>query len=220
MMLAADHAAAEASPPLSDAIASVQAQVLRAREAGRDLDGSSETLLIEVHDADGRCGIGETDGPAEACRSLIMRSDAHPWSRGLAQMLIGHDPFERGRLWSELAAGTIYDGEAGISRHALAGVDIALHDLVGKQLGRPVHSLLGGQRRGRLNCYATVYDGAPGDRDLGELMDDLCAILERAVVRGSRRSSWKPCSTGSATTGRSSSASGVPAKSWATTSPS
>lgn len=99
-------------------------------------------------------------------------------------MLIGRDPFERSRLWADLAAATRYDGEVGISRYALAGIDIAVHDLAARQLSRPVHSLLGGACRDRIHCYATVYDGAPGDRDLATLLDDLRAILERAVAAG------------------------------------
>jgi L-alanine-DL-glutamate epimerase-like enolase superfamily enzyme len=165
-------------------IASVTATVLRGRDGDRDLDGSSETLLVTVADGAGHAGIGEVDGPPAACRSLITRADAHPWSRGFAGLLIERDPFERSRLWSDLAAATRYDGEGGISRYALAGIDIAVHDLAARQLGRPVHSLLGGACRDRIHCYATVYDGAPDDRDLGTLLDDLCAILTRAVAAG------------------------------------
>ena len=49
-------------------------------------------------------------------------------------------------------------GLAGIVSTALAGVDIALWDLKGKLLGRPVYELLGGPVRDRIPLYATGDD--------------------------------------------------------------
>ena len=43
---------------------------------------------------------------------------------------------------------------------AIAGVDIALWDVVGKALGQPVHRLLGGLGRSRVDCYASSVNWA------------------------------------------------------------
>jgi L-alanine-DL-glutamate epimerase-like enolase superfamily enzyme len=118
--------------------------------------------------------------------ALVLRTDAHAWSRGMAGLLVGRDPVEVGARWDELAAATYYDGNAGLSRHALAAVDIALHDLAGKQLGRPAHALLGGARREKLSVYATLYRAASGHVSATALHEELEALVGRARQDGYR----------------------------------
>jgi L-alanine-DL-glutamate epimerase-like enolase superfamily enzyme len=52
---------------------------------------------------------------------------------------------------------------AGPLAHALAGLDIALWDIRGKLAGVPVSTLLGGAKRRRVECYASLlqYSGNP-----------------------------------------------------------
>jgi L-rhamnonate dehydratase len=167
------------------AVADVEVVVLRAPAADpADLDGSSETVLVRVADEEGRVGIGEADAPAEAVRELVLMEDVHGWSRGLAGMLVGRDPFEIGALWDELYGGSIYHGRRGLGIHALSAVDVALHDLVGKQLGRPVYQLLGGARRKAVVPYATLYAGPVRERPIGEMMDALTTLCEQALSLG------------------------------------
>lgn len=47
-------------------------------------------------------------------------------------------------------------GRFGITAFALSGLDIALWDLAGKAAGKPMHALLGGAKRERLACYASL----------------------------------------------------------------
>ncbi|MDH4324414.1 MAG: mandelate racemase/muconate lactonizing enzyme family protein, partial [Betaproteobacteria bacterium] len=47
-------------------------------------------------------------------------------------------------------------GRFGIAAFALSGLDIALWDLAGKAAGTPLHALLGGAKRERLECYASL----------------------------------------------------------------
>jgi L-alanine-DL-glutamate epimerase-like enolase superfamily enzyme len=47
-------------------------------------------------------------------------------------------------------------GRFGIAAFALSGLDIALWDLAGKAAGKPLHALLGGAKRERLACYASL----------------------------------------------------------------
>jgi L-rhamnonate dehydratase len=167
-------------------IAEVRATVLRAALDPEDLDSSSETLLLEVADEEGRVGIGEADTASRAAGALVDMEDVHRWNSSLRGALLGADPFTVGALWDEMALRTSYSGPSGVAGHALAGLDVALHDLAGKQLGRPAFHLLGGARREFLSPYATVYAGAARSRPLGELMDETCELLERAVGAGFR----------------------------------
>ena len=169
------------------AIADVDAIVLRAPEndAG-DFDSSAETVVVVVHDEDGNVGIGEADAPAPVIRELVLMDDRHAWSRGLRGVLLDRDPFEIAALHRDLYQATIYHGRRGLGVHALSAVDIALHDLVGKQLGRPTYQLLGGACHEAIRPYATIYPGVPGDRTIGELIDDIAGRFERALELGFR----------------------------------
>jgi L-rhamnonate dehydratase len=168
------------------AIAEVEAIPLRARVDPGDLDSSSETLVVRLTDEDGRTGIGEADGPADVVRRLVLMEDVHAWSRGLRNVLLGRDPSKPEALWQELYEATIWHGRRGLGIHALSAVDVALHDLAGKQLGRPAYELLGGARRERLTPYATVWPGAVQGRTIGQMMDAIGALFERAVEAGYR----------------------------------
>jgi L-alanine-DL-glutamate epimerase-like enolase superfamily enzyme len=168
-------------------IAEVEALVLRLPEVdAADLDGSCETLVVRIVDEDGTVGIGEADTPADAARTLVLMDDVHARSRGMRNVLLGRDPFELRALWRALYHETSYHGLRGLAVHALSAVDVALHDLVGKQLGRPVYQLLGGACRVAVVPYATVYAGPVEGRTIGEVMDETLAGLERALALGYR----------------------------------
>jgi L-rhamnonate dehydratase len=168
-------------------IVEVEAIPLRAAPKDpADLDSSSETILVRLTDEAGRTGIGEADAPPAVVRELVLMDDLFAWSRGLRNVLLGRDSFELGALHDELYAATICHGRRGLGVHALSAVDIALHDLVGKQLGRPAYQLLGGARRSALTPYATIWPGAVKGRALGEMMDAVAAQFERALALGFR----------------------------------
>ena len=164
----------------------MRATVLRSGSDPEDLDSSSETLLLEVEDVEGRVGIGEADTASRAGAALVDMEDVHRWNGSFRGVLLGADPFATAELWARMAERTSYAGPSGIARHTLAGLDIALHDLAGKQLGRPAFHLLGGARREYLSPYATAYAGAARDRPLGELMESSRQLLERALAAGFR----------------------------------
>jgi L-rhamnonate dehydratase len=174
------------TPRQRSPIAAVEAVPLRSPTVdAEDLDGSSETILVRVYDEHGQVGVGESDAPAAAVRELIVMEDLHAWSRGLGNVLVGRDPFEIGALHDELYTRTIYHGRRGLGIHAISALDIALHDLVGKQIGRPVYQLLGGARR-TITPYATIYPGAVKDRSLSQMMTAIDEGFERALGLGFR----------------------------------
>ena len=168
-------------------IARVEAIVLRAPavDAG-DLDSSSETVIVRITDEKERQGIGEADAAASVVRELVLMDDVHGWSRGLAAVLTRRDPFHIRSLHEELYASTIWHGRRGLGIHALSAVDVALHDLAGKQASRPVVDLLGGPVRDSTNPYATIYQGAVRDRTVGQMMDATASLFERALALGFR----------------------------------
>ncbi|HEY4685644.1 MAG TPA: mandelate racemase/muconate lactonizing enzyme family protein [Dehalococcoidia bacterium] len=96
-----------------------------------------ESLLLKMHTDEGIVGIGET-GETPLWYTGDSVESVIGFVRQTEKILIGADPFERERLVAQL------DRAAKYSNQALAVVDCALHDIVGKKLGVPAYQILGG----------------------------------------------------------------------------
>jgi L-alanine-DL-glutamate epimerase-like enolase superfamily enzyme len=165
-------------------IADVEVIAFEAGASPDDCDGASDTVVVRLTDVDGRTGVGEADAPAEVVRAFVEMADLHVWSRGLRGLLIGSDPFPIPALWDRLYEGSIYPGRRGAGIHAISAIDIALYDLVGKQLDRPAYELLGGARRQALMPYATLFPGMPQGRTIRALKAEIDALVDRAQELG------------------------------------
>jgi L-rhamnonate dehydratase len=151
-----------------------------------DLDGTTETVVVRVFDEDGRSGIGETDAPAEVVKAFLEMPTAHLWSRNMSEVLIGGDPIELAAIWQRMYEGVFWPGRRGLGIHALSAVDVALHDLAGKQHGVPAYKLMGGARRERLRPYCTIYPGLPRGRSIETLMTEIGRQFAAALAAGYR----------------------------------
>ncbi len=151
-----------------------------------DLDGTTETVIVRVFDEEGRFGIGETDAPAKVVKSFLEMPTAHLWSRNMTEVLIGGDPLELAAIWQRMYEGVFWPGRRGLGIHALSAVDVALHDLAGKQYGVPAYKLMGGARRERLRPYCTIYPGLPRGRSIDALMAEIDRQFEAALAAGYR----------------------------------
>ena len=141
-------------------------------------------MIPRIVNGGGRAGIGECDGPPEAVDAFVNMSSAHAMSRNMVEMLVGADPVEIGALWRRLYDGTQYPGRRGLGIHALSAIDIALHELAGKQLAGLQADGRGDQIRA--HAYATLFQGLPQGRSLDQTMVVTDAMLRRA---GQRRGS-------------------------------
>jgi galactonate dehydratase len=107
-----------------------------------------ETCLVRVTADDGTHGWGEAQASVlpEVVGILVQRL--------LGPVLIGRDPFDLDVLWHELFDTNRVRGHgAGFHLGAISALDIALWDLLGKASGKPIHQLLGGMYRDRLEVY-------------------------------------------------------------------
>ncbi len=125
---------------------------------------SFDSVIVKV-EADGLVGWGE------AKAGVGSSSSAHGLAaiinRDYAPLLVGQDPRDVSRLWDVMyntpREGYALDrghvlpqlGRRGLSISAIAGVDLALWDLLGKSLDAPVWRLLGGRRAERMPAYAS-----------------------------------------------------------------
>src|SRR6266568_4426809 len=128
-------------------------------EPGYDVGATSSSqddIVVEIHTDEGVTGIGETDVNPWIARACIQAPGTHTMGLGLAEMLIGQDPLQAEALWEKLYVGSAMNGRRGAVINALGALDMALHDLRGKALGKPCYELLGGAARPTITPYASL----------------------------------------------------------------
>jgi len=120
------------------------------------VDGTQDALIIRVHTDEGLVGLGEVDSSPTVAKAIVDAPPSHAIARGLRSIVLGQDPFDVQMLWQRMVEGTVYFGRAGAALQAIAGVDMALWDLVGLATGQPLHRFLGGSYRDRVRVYASA----------------------------------------------------------------
>lgn len=120
----------------------------RVLRTAQDAKSSVSVVLVRIETDDGVVGWGEVIG------RWTPRSYASIVSDLLAPHVVGRDPFHVEALWAEMSD-TLYGRGGGMLAEAIAGVDIALWDVMGRSLGVPIHRLLGGVGRVTLSAYAS-----------------------------------------------------------------
>ena len=145
-------------------------------------------LLVKVETDAGVTGWGEAFTAPDLIRAIIEAEYVGPRRSGLKALLLGEDPTDTEQLWQRMAQGTLLLGRDGVANHAMAAIDLALWDIKGKALGQPVHALLGGARRDRIDWYAT--------RALTPDLDETVESARRLVARGCHavKFGWLPAS--------------------------
>jgi len=149
-------------------------------------EGNEETVLVKVTDENGLYGIGECVATPAVTKAMIDMATVHFWSQGIKDIVVGADPLEAKALFDKVYHGSFYHGRRGILIFALSAVDIALYDLAGKQLGKPVYALLGGARCEKIRPYATIYPGDIYGGPLSKVVAELEKQAEIAVDQGLR----------------------------------
>ncbi len=118
------------------------------RHAG-GLVENMDAALVRVTADSGEYGLGEVTFGQHASEPVV----------GLLQhfsrLLEGFPVKEINRAWELMYQSTRFWNRQGIGIAVMGGIDIALHDLVGKMLGLPVYQLLGGLVRSRIRAYAS-----------------------------------------------------------------
>jgi galactonate dehydratase len=120
-------------------------------------------LWVQVTDADGRTGIGETFY-APAAVEAILHDVAAP-------LVLGHDAGDIEGIWQVLSAAVNFYASGGAEFRAISALDIALWDLAAKRAGVSVGRLLGGRMRDRIRTYNTCVDTGPFLDQTGWLSD-------------------------------------------------
>lgn len=131
-------------------------------------------LVVQIYTDDGLVGLGETLGGA-VTKALIETE--------IAAMFLGEDPFDLERILSKATFVPLYYGKCGYC--AIAGLEVACWDIMGKAVGRPVCQLLGGRLREEIPFAAYLYYRNPNRAgDLGiDTVDEVVAHARALVGR-------------------------------------
>ena len=146
------------------------------RDALQVLDGGG-TVRVRIEAQDGlsdvvsgsaSTGFGRLRAAPGVLAQLIREE--------LAPEVVGKDPFQIRRIRDDLWRLTDYHGSTGLSLLGISAIDIALWDLVGHALNKPVWRLLGAARD-RMPAYAMVGW-------LNFSNEELKPIAEKAIAQG------------------------------------
>lgn len=108
-------------------------------------------LLVKISTSDGLYGWGEGHAPAAPRVHQTVVTDM------LKPVLMGQDARRIGPLWEKMYSTQRLRGySTGFYTEAIAAVDIALWDLLGKATKLPVYRLLGGKYRERIPTYLWI----------------------------------------------------------------
>lgn len=108
---------------------------------------TKNAMLVKVTTDEGIEGWGEAYGPAEITKSVVDTL--------LAPTVMGGNPFDTDILWEKMYQRVEDYDPQGFGVAGISAIDIALWDIIGKALNRPVYELLGGAHRKSFRAYAT-----------------------------------------------------------------
>jgi len=130
--------------------------------------------LVEVITDDGVTGWGEAFAqglePPQIAAAVIESA--------LAPLVVGANPLDTEVLWHRMYHMTRDYGRKGSVIAAISAIDIALWDIAGKVRGAPVHALLGGAFRTRVQPYATGFYRIRGQGEAQRLAEEALRHFE------------------------------------------
>jgi L-rhamnonate dehydratase len=157
-------------------ITNVECSILMVPDCNLDAcDSSQDTVVVRISTDEGITGIGEVDTSPWVIKSLIDSPGSHIMSLGFKELLIGQDPTRPAEIWDRLYKFTAMTGRRGAGICAIGAVDMAIWDVYGKAIGKPIWWLLGGALQESITPYASLI---PAGKTLREYEKGL---LEKLV---------------------------------------
>jgi L-alanine-DL-glutamate epimerase-like enolase superfamily enzyme len=114
----------------------------------------TNNVLVEVVTDEGIVGYGDAAGIRSASAVAAIIHD-------LAHLVVGESPFRVEHILNRFYRQGPWSNQRRFANQAIAGVEMALWDIQGKALGRPVHDLLGGKVRDEIPWFAFLQGATP-----------------------------------------------------------
>ena len=165
-------------------ITDVETHVLLAPNYDPSFTSSAQdSFLVLIHTDEGLTGLGESDVNPWIAKACIEAPGTHTMGLCIKDLLIGADPTDIEGLWRKLYVASAMNGRRGAVVHAIGAVEMALWDLKGKALGKPICDLLGPIRDDPVIPYASLQ---PAGATFEAYRDALCQSAEKAKALGFR----------------------------------
>ena len=129
------------------------------------------SCIVEILTDEGITGWGECYGPAAVNKTIIETQ--------YRNRVIGRDPFDVEVVWEDLYNRIKDYGLTGMTIAALSGIDIALWDIIGRAVNKPIHKLIGGAHRTEVTAYATGLYFIDMDRLVEEAVEEAQKYVEQ-----------------------------------------
>lgn len=136
-------------------ITKIEPVLVGAPTPGVGLLSSRNYLYVKVHTDEGLCGLGEATLESHDNSVLGVFKD-------IECLVLGEDPTRIEYLTQKMVKQLFWKGGV-IKGSAIAGVELALWDILGKSLGQPVYKLLGGSCREKMRVYVNGWSGGSLD---------------------------------------------------------
>jgi L-lyxonate dehydratase len=150
--------------------------------------GPTLMVVVVVEDGEGRSGVGTAGFGHIATVGVIEQ---------LARIALGCAPTDVEWLWAMMYRSTVNVGRRGVVLHAISAIDIAVWDLLARQLEQPLYNLLGGRVRPAIDAYASrLY----ATEDLDSLAEEAASWVaagfrgvKQRLAYGPRDGKWGIC---------------------------
>jgi D-arabinonate dehydratase len=128
-----------------------------------------DVIVVKITTQDGEIGYGESIAygaldpvsvTIESLKPLILGEEVSPL-----------------QLWDKMYKATFRLGRRGTTISAISGIDIALWDILGKEFGSPIYSILGAPKK-RIKGYITggYYRR---DKDIEKLLEEIKSYIDK-----------------------------------------
>ena len=121
----------------------------KARRSSWSAKWKSTVCIVTA--ADGTFGLGVSSFAGPVSRIINDHFSPH---------IVGENCMATEKLFDMMSRLATPYGSQGMASYAISAVDLALWDLKGKVLNRPVYELLGGPQKEKIFCYATGFESA------------------------------------------------------------
>ena len=136
----------------------------------RLVESDRRLVLVQVDTDEGITGWGEvTTYPGPVANRAMAAMIGQ-----VSDYLAGESANEFERLWQKVFRTFTYVGTRGAVTALISGIDIALWDIRGKELGLPIYQLLGGPVRDRI----ALYTHPPEPRNIPDAIADARQIID------------------------------------------
>lgn len=149
-------------------ITKIEPVIVGAPTPGCGLLSNRNYIFVKVHTDEGITGLGEAtlEGYDQTIKGLL---------KDLESLLIGEDPTRIGYLAQVMIRQKFWKGGV-LKGSAVAGIELALWDILGKSVGLPVYKMVGGACRDKIRVYANGWSG--GATEPAEIKEKANVALE------------------------------------------